>query len=95
MENKKIEIIPDETIQVEKDGKVIDCTVLFTFDCDDTLKTYVGYTDNTIADNGRKNIYVSAVDPFSHELKLEDITDPRELSMVGDVLEQIDREANS
>ena len=95
MENEKVQVSPDEKIQVEKDGKIVECDVLFTFDCDETLRTYVGYTDNTYSEDGRKNIYVSSVDPFSSELKLEDITDPREVRMVSDVLEQIDREANS
>ena len=38
-----------KTITIEKDGKEVECDVLFTFDSEDTLKTYIGYTDNTIA----------------------------------------------
>jgi uncharacterized protein YrzB (UPF0473 family) len=93
MENEKIQVNPDEKIQVEKDGKIIECDVLFTFTSDDTLKTYVGYTDNSFT-NGRKNIFVSSIDTFAGDLRLHDITDPRELAMVSDVLESIDREAN-
>ena len=84
----------DEKITLEKDGKEVKCDVLFTFDSEDTMKGYVGYTDHTIASNGRKNIYVSSYDPFKAEVKLENITDPRELEMVQDVLKQIDEEAN-
>ena len=57
---------------------------------EDTLKSYVGYTDHSIAANGRKNIYVSSYDPLSTEKVLEEVTDERELSMINDVLEQID-----
>ena len=85
----------DDKVQIEKDGKTIDCDVLFTFDSEDTMKVYVGYTDHSIASNGRKNIYVSSYDPFAVKMKLEDITDLRELEMVQDVLQQIDSEANS
>ena len=85
----------NEKIQLEKDGKMVDCDILFTFDSEDTMKTYVGYTDNSIAANGRKNIYVSSVNPFSSEMKLENITDPKELDMIQDVLQQIDEEANN
>ena len=77
---------------IEKDGKEMECDVLFTFDSEDTLKTYIGYTDHSIASNGRKNIYVSAYNPFNPEEKLEDITDPKELEMVNEVLLQIDSE---
>ena len=82
-----------KTITIEKDGKEVECDVLFTFDSEDTLKTYIGYTDNTIASNGRKNIYVSAYNPFNPEDVLEDITDEKELEMVNDVLVQIDEES--
>ncbi len=95
MEKSKIQINPDEKMQVERDGKVIECDVLFSFVSDDTLKTYVGYTDHSFSPDGRKNVYVSSLDPFSDSLKLDDITDPREIDMVRNVLEQIDQEANS
>ena len=53
--------IDKEKVQIEKDGKIIECDILFTFDSEDTMKSYIGYTDHSIAKNGRKNIYVSAV----------------------------------
>ena len=52
--------INSETIQIEKNGKIIDCDVLFTFDSEDTMKNYIGYTDHSFGKNGRKNIFVSA-----------------------------------
>ncbi len=85
--------LDNEKITIEKDGKMIECDVLFTFDSEDTLKSYVGYTDNTIGPNNRKNIYVSAYNPLNN--KLENITDEKELDMIQDVLSQIDTEANS
>lgn len=85
--------LENEKIRMEKDGNIIECDILFTFDCEDTMKSYVGYTDNTIASNGRKNMYVSAFNPFSKKLELENITDERELSMISDVLKQFDEES--
>lgn len=85
----------NEKIVLEKDGKTYEYDVLFTFDSEDTMRSYVGYTDYSIGKNGRQNIYVSAINPFSTDGKLEDITDPRELAMINDVLQQIDEEANS
>lgn len=82
-----------EKITILKDGKEVECDILFTFDSEDTMKAYVGYTDNSIASNGRKNIYVSSYDPLIGMGQLESITDQKELQMVQDVLEEIDRQA--
>ena len=86
--------IENEKVHLEKDGKMVECDVLFTFDCEDTLKSYVGYTDHSIASNGRKNIYVSAYNPLNPTMELENITDERELQMINEVLMQFDEEAN-
>ena len=80
----------EEKIVINKNGKDIECDVLFTFDSEDTNKAYIGYTDHSIASNGRKNIYVSAFDPILGLGELEDITDQKELDMVRDVLKEID-----
>lgn len=84
--------INNEKIQIEKNGEIVDCDILFTFDSEDTMKSYVGYTDHSFGSNGRKNIFVSAYNPLKAKIELEDITDERELKMVSEVLNQIDRE---
>ncbi len=83
----------NEKIIIEKHGKQVECDILFTFDSEDTGKVYVGYSDHSIASNGRKNIYVSSYDPIIGINSLEDITDERELAMVRQVLAQIDKES--
>lgn len=83
----------NEKIIIEKHGKQVECDILFTFDSEDTGKIYVGYSDHSIASNGRKNIYVSSYDPIIGINSLEDITDERELAMVRQVLAQIDKES--
>lgn len=77
------------TITIMKDGKEVECEVLFTFENDELKKQYIGYTDHSVGDNGRKNIYVSSYDPVLGTNKLEDITTQEELDMVRDVLNQI------
>lgn len=84
----------EEKVVILKDGKEIECDVLFTFDCEELSKTYIGYTDNSIDKNGRKRIYVSSYNLISGAGKLEDITDPKELDMVQEVLAQIDEESH-
>ena len=84
-------VLDQEKITIERDGKKIKCDVLFTFDCEDTMKSYIGYTDHSVANNGRKNIYVSSYDPFNPNLQLENINDEKELRMIHDVLQQLDQ----
>ena len=85
--------IEKDKIVIEKDEQEIECDILFTFDCEETKKSYVGYTDNEIAPNGRKTIYVSSYNPLEEKIVLEDITDEKELNMIQDVLCKIDSEA--
>jgi len=82
--------IENEKIVLEVDGVQKSYDVLFTFDSEDTNKSYIGYTDHSFADNGRKNIFFSAYNPLNPKMELEEVTDEREIAMVNDVLEQID-----
>ena len=75
-----------------KDEETFECDVLFTFDSEDTMKNYIGYTDHSFGKNGRKNIFVSAYNPLKAKIELEDITDERDLQMISEVLNQIDSE---
>ena len=84
--------IDNEKIQIVKNGRTVNCDILFTFDSEDTMKSYVGYTDHSIASNGRKNIFVSAFDPFKPTLELESISDKKELDMINEVLINFDKE---
>lgn len=81
--------INKDKVKLNKNGKVVECDILFTFDSEDTMKSYIGYTDHSIAKNGRKNIYVSSYNPLVGTEKLEDITDERELAMIQEVLESL------
>lgn len=82
----------NEKVILEENGKTRECDILFTFDCEDTKKSYIGYTDHSIASNGRKNIFVSAYNPLSNKTDFENITDPKEIEMIADVLEKLDNE---
>ena len=79
-------------ITIMKDGKPVDCEILFTFENEELQKQYVGYTDHSIGTNGRKNIYISSYNPLADKKILEDIPSPEELEMVQDVLNQIAEE---
>lgn len=83
----------NEKVLMTRDNQTIECDVLFTFDSEDTMKSYVGYTDHTFAKNGRKNIYVSSFNPLNPKAELEDIKDPLELEMINEVLVKIDEDS--
>ena len=82
-----------EKITILKDEREVECEVLFTFDCEETGKSYIGYTDNSFGTNGRKNIYISSYDMVAGTGELGDVTDPLELEMLQEVLAQIDEES--
>ncbi len=79
-----------EKITIEKNGERLECDVLFTFDSEDTNKAYIGYTDNKLASNGRKNIYISSFDPILGTGTLEDVETDEEWDMIKDVLKEIE-----
>lgn len=79
----------NEKITIEKDGKKVECDILFTFDCDDNSKTYVGYTDHSRTYNGAENIYVSSINFLTGNGKLEPVTSKEELEMIDEVMKEI------
>lgn len=86
-----MEIMEEQKITVEINGKKTECDVLFTFSSEDTGKIYIGYTDNTTTPDGRQNIYYSSYDPIFGPERLEKVTTPEEVEMVKEVLQEIDR----
>ncbi len=83
----------NEKITIKKEGKEVECEVLFTFDCEANGKSYVGYTDHEVDSRNRKNIYVSSYDPVFRFDKLEEVTTEEEKEMIEDVLNQIRKDA--
>ena len=43
----------------DNEGKEIECDVLFTFDSEDTNKSYIVYTDNTKDELGNIKVYAN------------------------------------
>ncbi len=56
------------------------------------MKSYIGYSDNEVASNNRKNIYISSYSPLSGDFKLHDVTDQKELDMILEVLENLSKD---
>jgi uncharacterized protein YrzB (UPF0473 family) len=80
---------------MEKDGKlilknekgeVLECDVLFTFDSDETGKSYICYTDNTKDEKGNIKVFANIYDPSGESLKLEPITTEKEWQAINNIL---------
>ena len=63
---------------VNKEGKEVDCEVLFTFESEETKKNYILYTDNTEDDEGNTRVYASIYNPNDERSELLPIETDRE-----------------
>lgn len=73
-----------EKIVIEKEGKLVECNVLFTFEVRENNRVYVGYTDEEF--DGRKNLYISYFDPDKGHDTLNKVTTANEIELFKQVL---------
>ena len=76
-----------------EDGEEVECDVLFTFDSDETGKSYIAYTDNTKDENGNVQVYASIYNPEEAETKLLPIESEKEWKIIETILEEIQASA--
>ena len=72
------------TVQAE-DGRAVECDVLFTFDSDETGKSYIVYTDNTRDENGQYKVFASVYDPTGESLTLQRVETDAEWEIIEHV----------
>lgn len=83
------------TFQVlDENGKEVTCEVLFTFDSEETGKSYMVYTDNTTDEDGNVRVYASIFDSAAENPELKPIETDREWKIVETILESIQEENN-
>jgi len=81
------------TIKVyDENGNEVICDILFTFDNEETKKSYVVYTDNTKDKNGKIQVYASIYDPNDSTKKLEEIKSEKEWKVINTILETLQEE---
>lgn len=81
------------TIKVfDEKGNAVICDILFTFDSDETKKSYVVYTDNSKDKEGKIQVYASIYDPNDPEMKLEEIKTDKEWKVINTILETLQEE---
>ena len=69
--------------------------VLFTFDNEETKKSYIIYTDNTLDSNGNVEVYATIYDPKDPHSKLEEIKTDKEWKIIETILSSIEEEIKS
>ncbi|MBQ8891414.1 MAG: DUF1292 domain-containing protein [Bacilli bacterium] len=92
MENNSLENKNTFTV-INDEGREILCNVLFTFDSDETKKSYIVYTDNTKDNEGNIKVYASIYDPKSMDnMELLPIETEKEWKVIETILESIQEE---
>lgn len=79
---------------LNKEGKKVECEVLFTFESEETNKNYIVYTDNTKDDKGNVRVFASIYDPNSENGELLPIETDKEWNIVEAIIDSIQEEKN-
>ena len=80
---------------VDENGIEVECEVLFTFDSEETNKSYIVYTDNTTDEEGNTKVYASIFNPNDEKTELIPIETDREWKIIETILETIQEENNN
>ena len=73
-------------------GEEIICDILFTFDSEETKKSYIVYTDNSKDAEGNVQVFASIYDPTQEDQKLEPITTEQEWKVIETILNTLQEE---
>ena len=76
-------------------GQEVTCEVLFTFDSEETKKSYIVYTDNTTDNDGNVRVYASVYNKDAENTELMPIETEREWKIVETILESVQEENNN
>ncbi len=77
----------------DKSGKTIEYEILFTFDSEETRKSYIVFTDNSLDEEGNIVTYAATYDKNGETLELQDIETDAEWNVIENLLASIE-EAN-
>ena len=87
MEEKKKD---KNTFMYQNDlGEEVECRVLFTFDSDETKKSYIIYTDESTGEDGRPLAYASSYNPSGETDELFQIENEKEWDLIYTVYENL------
>ncbi len=75
-----------------ENGEEIVCDILFTFDSEETGKSYIVYTDNSKDENGKVRVFASIYHPNDPKTRLEDIKTDKEWKIIDTILQTLQEE---
>lgn len=76
-------------VLVDQDGKLTEYDVLFTFESEETGKSYVAYSDGSLDEDGDVEILASAYTLDAGEMHFEPIETEKEWRIIEIVLEEL------
>ena len=76
-----------------EEGKEVEYEVLFTFDSDETKKSYMVYTDDSKDENGNTRVFASAYVQGEEETELLPIETEKEWKIIETILKELQEEA--
>lgn len=88
LEEKNSFILRDEN------GKETKYDVLFTFDNEETEKSYIVYTDNSLDEKGNVQVFASTYIPNSNDTRLMPVETEKEWKIIEIILEEIQAEVS-
>lgn len=74
---------------INENGEETKCDVLFTFDSEETGRSYIVYTDNSVDEDGNTRVFASIYNPDSDEQRLVPIETEKEWKIIEIVLEEL------
>lgn len=74
----------------DADGNTVEYEILFTFDSDETKKSYIIFTDNNLDKDGSIITYAATYDKTGEVLELGDIETEAEWNLIETLLSQIE-----
>ena len=80
---------------ITEDGQEVTCNVLFTFDSEETKKSYIAYTDNTYEEDGSIKAYAAVYHPEDLNKGFEPIETEKEWKVVETILQTIQEEVRN
>ena len=75
------------------EGKEIEYEVLFTFDSDETKKSYMVYTDDSKDENGNIRVFASSYIPGDETTELFPIETEKEWKIIDTILKELQEES--
>ena len=77
------------------DGVEVEYEVLFTFDSDETNKSYIVYTDDSKDENGNTRVFASTYISSNNTTQLMPIETDKEWKIIDTILKELQSEAKT